>query len=320
MDSNQITIIIPCYNEEKNIELLFEKIKDNLKNITDFEFNYLFIDDGSSDNTFQVIEKLANKYNNIQAIQLSRNFGSHIAISAGVENVKQSNSLIVISADLQEPPDIIIRLIKKWLEGYEVVWTIREKRSQSFIGKIFSNMFHKLFLKASNFNNYPKEGPSASFLLDKKVYLNWKKFRESNRMIFGMIAWMGFKHTYIKYLQNSRMSGKSSYTFFKLIKLAIDSFVSFSFAPIRIISYIGIIISILSFVYASFLIFEKFYFDVIITGWTSLMVIILILGGVQLITLGIIGEYVWRGVEESRNRPLYLISKKINFEEDTENK
>ena len=120
MDSNQITIIIPCYNEEKNIELLFEKIKDNLKNITDFEFNYLFIDDGSSDNTFQVIEKLANKYNNIQAIQLSRNFGSHIAISAGVENVKQSNSLIVISADLQEPPDIIIRLIKKWLEGYEV--------------------------------------------------------------------------------------------------------------------------------------------------------------------------------------------------------
>jgi dolichol-phosphate mannosyltransferase len=151
--------------------------------------------------------------------------------------------------------------------------------------------------------------------LDKKVFKNWKRFKESNRMVLGMVSWMGFNQTSINYDQNTRYSGKSSFNFFKLLKLAIDSFIAYSFAPIRLISLLGIIISSISFFYAIYLIIENLIYKTNITGWTSLMVIVLFLGGVQLITLGIIGEYVWRGVDESRNRPLYLISKKINFKE-----
>ena len=160
--------------------------------------------------------------------------------------------------------------------------------------------------------NYPKEGPSCFFLLDKKIYVNWKKFKEKNRFVFGLISWMGYKSTSIKYKQKPRAHGKSSYNFFKLIKLAIDSIVSFSFLPIRIISYLGIAISLVGFIYAIYLIINKIFFSMTIDGWTELTVIILLLGGLQLITLGIIGEYLWRGIDESRNRPLYIISDKIN--------
>jgi len=310
-----ISIVIPCYNEEKNLHLLTQKLFQETTKLKNYNFNFLFVDDGSSDNTFEVIENLSKTDKMIKGIKLSRNFGSHIAISAGIENVENSDSVIVISADLQEPPEIIKKLLIKWNEGFDVVWSLRNKRSQSLISKFFSFLFYKLFVNFSDLKNYPKKGPSSFFLLDKKVFKNWKRFKESNRMVLGMVSWMGFNQTSINYDQNTRYSGKSSFNFFKLLKLAIDSFIAYSFAPIRLISLLGIIISSISFFYAIYLIIENLIYKTNITGWTSLMVIVLFLGGVQLITLGIIGEYVWRGVDESRNRPLYLISKKINFKE-----
>ena len=314
MTKTNITIVVPCFNEEKNIDRLLEKLKNATLAITDINFTYLLVDDGSADGTFNVIRKAAEKQPKIRAIRLSRNFGSHVAISAGIENATGSDAAIVISADLQEPPELIGELISKWKEGSEVVWTIREKRAQSFIGKSLSKSFYKLFIKASGLKNYPKEGPSAFFLLDQKVCMQWRKFKETNRMIIGMVAWMGFKHSCIYYKQNERNSGKSSFTFMKLIKLAIDSFVSFSFAPIRFISYLGVMVSLIGFIYSLVLIFNKLFLGIGPTGWTSIMVVVLFLGGIQLITLGIIGEYVWRGVEESRSRPLYIIAEEINQE------
>ena len=315
MIKKNISIVIPCYNEEKNLHLLTQKLFQETTKLKNYNFNFLFVDDGSSDNTFEVIENLSKTDKMIKGIKLSRNFGSHIAISAGIENVENSDSVIVISADLQEPPEIIKKLLIKWNEGFDVVWSLRNKRSQSLISKFFSFLFYKLFVNFSDLKNYPKKGPSSFFLLDKKVFKNWKRFKESNRMVLGMVSWMGFNQTSINYDQNTRYSGKSSFNFFKLLKLAIDSFIAYSFAPIRLISLLGIIISSISFFYAIYLIIENLIYKTNITGWTSLMVIVLFLGGVQLITLGIIGEYVWRGVDESRNRPLYLISKKINFKE-----
>ena len=307
-----ITIIIPCYNENNNINELIIELNKVTKNISNIIFTYFFIDDGSSDQTFQVIKNLSRKNNKIQALRLTRNFGSHVAISAGIEHTADSNAIIVISSDLQEPPELITDFIKKWNEGYKVIWGIRKERSQSFFGKLFSNIFYSLFIKFSNLKNYPKEGPSCFFLLDKKIYVNWKKFKEKNRFVFGLISWMGYKSTSIKYKQIPRAHGKSSYDIFKLIKLAIDSIVSFSFLPIRIISYLGIVISLVSFFYASYLIINKIFFSIALDGLSQIIVIILLLGGIQLITLGIIGEYIWRGVDESRNRPLYIISEKIN--------
>jgi polyisoprenyl-phosphate glycosyltransferase len=228
MEKKTITIVIPCFNEENNVDGLLKKLNSVTEEISEVSFNYLFVDDGSGDRTFEVIKKIRKENDKIRAIQLSRNFGSHIAITAGIENSISSDAVIVISADLQEPPELIGELIAKWQEGFEVAWTIREKRGQSFLGKTFSKTFYKLFIKASGLKNYPKEGPSAFFLLDRKVTLQWKKFKETNRMIIGMVAWMGFRHTFIRYKQSERNAGKSSFTFMKLIKLAIDSFVSFS--------------------------------------------------------------------------------------------
>ncbi len=308
-----INIIIPCFNEENNLNSLITKL-DEVLNISGYKFNYLFVDDGSSDRTFDLLKEKSSKRENIRILKLSRNFGSHIGISAGIENSTNADAIILLPADLQEPPELIPDLLKKWEEGFEVVWTIREKRAQSIFGKMLSKSFYKLFVSGSNLKDYPKEGPSAYFLLDNKVVKEWRKFGENNRMIIGLISWMGFKQTKIYYKQNERFSGKSSWGFMNLIKIAIDSFVSFSYAPIRFISYIGIFVSFIGFIYSLFLIINKVFYGVGPTGWTSLMVVMLFLGGIQLITLGVIGEYVWRGVDESRNRPLYLVSEKINFE------
>jgi len=319
MIRKSITIVVPCYNEQDNLEKLIRKLDQVTRSVPGISFTCLLVDDGSADHTFETIRTLALAHPWIKGIQLSRNFGSHIAISAGIEHVTESDAAIVISADLQEPPELIGELIKKWEEGYEVVWTVREKRAQSFIGKTLSKSFYKLFIKASGLKNYPKEGPSAFFLFDRKVCSQWHKFKETNRMIIGMAAWMGFRHTFITYRQNERNSGKSSFTFMKLVKLAIDSFVSFSFAPIRFISYLGIIVSLTGFLYSIVLTWNKLVNGVGPTGWTSIMVVVLFLGGIQLITLGVIGEYIWRGVEESRNRPLYLVSETVNFGEKEDN-
>ncbi|MBN2274517.1 MAG: glycosyltransferase family 2 protein [Bacteroidales bacterium] len=308
-----VNIIIPCYNEENNLGILFKRLDEVLR-IPEYQFNYLFVDDGSSDGTFSFLKKTAQSRKNVKVLRLSRNFGSHIGISAGIENSFEADAIVLLPADLQEPPELIPELLKKWEDGAEVVWTIREKRAQSFVGKLFSRLFYKIFISGSNLRNYPKEGPSAFFLLDHKVIREWQRFGESNRMIIGLIVWMGFRQEKVYYTQNQRISGKSSWGFMKLLKVAIDSFVSFSFAPIRFISYIGIIVSLVGFIYAMVLIFNKIFFGTGPTGWTSIMVIMLFLGGIQLITLGIIGEYVWRGVDESRKRPLYLISDKLNFE------
>jgi dolichol-phosphate mannosyltransferase len=309
-----INIIVPCYNEVNGLDALIQELDKVTASIV-FHVNYLFVDDGSSDGTFELLAKISKERKTVRVLKLSRNFGSHIAITAGIENSTDADAIIVIPADLQEPPELIPELLIKWEEGNEVVWTIREKRAQSAMGKFFSLTFYKLFIKGSGLKNYPKEGTSAFFLLDKKVCKEWSKFKENNRMINGLIAWMGFKQTQIYYKQNDRITGRSSWSFMKLVKIAIDSFVSFSFSPIRFISYLGILISFTGFVYAIILIINKIFFGIGPTGWTSLMVVVLCLGGLQLIMLGVLGEYIWRGVDEARNRPLYLVSERLNFNE-----
>ena len=233
MNNKTILIIIPCYNEVGNIEKLVERLEIIIAQSTTVNFNYLFIDDHSNDGTFELIKKFSLTNNKIKAIRLSRNFGSHIAISAGIENSLGYDAGIVIPSDLQEPPELIPELVKKWEEGNEVVWTIREKRAQSVAGKFFSLAFYKLFIKGSGLKDYPKEGPAAYFLLDNKVCRQWPKFKEGHRNIIALISWMGYQQSQVYYRQNERLTGKSTWSFMKLVKSAIDSFVSFSYAPIK---------------------------------------------------------------------------------------
>jgi dolichol-phosphate mannosyltransferase len=309
-----ISIIVPCFNEANGIDALIQVLDRVVTNVG-YLINYLFVDDGSSDDTFAHLAKISKERKNVRVLKLSRNFGSHIAITAGIENSTDADAIIVLPADLQEPPELVPELLKKWEEGNEVIWTIRKKRAQSLIGRFLSLAFYKIFIQGSGLKNYPKKGPSAFFLLDKKVCKQWSKFKESNRMIIGLISWMGFKQTQVYYEQNERISGRSSWSFMKLVKIAIDTFVSFSFAPIRFISYLGLLISFIGFIYTIVLIINRLFFGIGPAGWTSIMVVMLFLGGIQLITLGILGEYIWRGVDESRQRPLYLVSEKLNFED-----
>ncbi len=313
--SKKINIVVPCYQEEENIIHTVNGIKNEINGIENINFNILLIDDGSNDKSFEIIKSLAVNDKNIKGIKFSRNFGSHNTISAGIDFSKNYDAFICIPGDFQEPPILIKSLINKWLQGNEVVWSIRKKRKQSIIGKLLSKLFYFIFLRVSYLKNYPKEGPSGCFLLDKKVIDSWSKIKETNLMVIGMIVWMGFKQSFVEYNQLDRIKGVSSYSFRKLLNLAINTLVSFSYFPIRLISFIGIIFSIVGFVYAIFLVYNKFFGNSIVEGWTSLMVIILFLGGIQLLTLGIIGEYIWRGVDESKQRPTYLISEKINIEE-----
>ncbi len=313
MIKKTISIVIPCFNEEYNIEKTYKELDKIIKKIKKYKFEYIFVDDGSSDNTFIKLKKLAKIKKSIKCIKLSRNFGSHISISAGFEHSINSDAAILITADLQEPPEIISKLINKWEAGTEIVWTVRKYRNQSFINKLLSKLFYSLFIKYSILKNYPKDGSSAFWLIDKKIIINLKRFKETNRMLNGIISWMGYKQDVITYDQRERKYGRSSYNIFSLTKLAVDSFVSFSSFPIRLITYIGLILSLFSFVYSIILVLEKFIYGINVPGYTSLMVIVLILGGVQLMTLGILGEYLWRGVDESRKRPLYLISELINI-------
>jgi len=312
---NSITIVIPAFNEERNINMLLKKLLQITSELDNFECFYLFVDDGSQDGTFDLLKELAVDNKNIQILRFSRNFGSNIAISAGIEN-SNSDAIIVISADLQEPPELIKELTEEWKKGYQIVWAVRIHRAQPLLGKLFSKIFSKFFRYASGLTNYPKKGSSGYFLIDQDVAKLWGKFKETNRAVGGMLAWVGFKQTVIQYEQSERYSGKSSFNFMKLVKLALDTFVSFSYLPIRIISYLGIFISMAGFCYAIFLIINKLFYGIGPTGWPSVMVIILFLGGFQLITLGILGEYIWRGVEESRKRPLYIIMEKINFDKN----
>lgn len=316
MNNRRVLIIIPCYNESGNIETLYERLEKVTSRLPAIDFNYLFVDDHSNDGTYEMIRKFGQADKKVKAMRFSRNFGSHIAISAGIEHAHAYDAGIVIPSDLQEPPELIPELIKKWEEGNEVVMTIRERRAQSAMGKFFSMTFYKLFIKSSGLKDYPKEGPAAYFLLERKVCRQWPRFKEGNRNIIGLISWMGFQQASVYYSQDERFAGRSTWSFMKLLKSAIDTFVSFSYAPIRLISYLGLVISLLGFAYAIVLMINKIFFNIGPEGWTSIMVLILFLGGIQLITLGVLGEYIWRGADESRHRPLYIISEKINLEDE----
>ena len=258
---NILSIIVPTFNEEKNIDELIKRLFQITSRVDDFEWLYLFIDDGSQDETFYKLKDYAVNNKSVRVLRLSRNFGSNIAISAGIENCN-SDAIIVTSADLQEPPELIEELIAKWKRGYQVVWTVRKSRAQSLFGRIFSKVFSKLFRYSSGLKNFPEEGPSGYFLIDKKVAELWGEFKEANRSVGGMLAWLGFKQTVLQYEQSERYAGKSSFTFMKLVKLAIDTFVSFSYMPIRAISYVGILTSFLGFFYAVFLIINKKFVQV----------------------------------------------------------
>ena len=305
-----ISIIIPSYNEEENLPALYERLQHVAESL-EHAFEFIFVDDGSSDRSFQILEDIAKKDSRTKVIKFSRNFGSHAACLAGLTQAS-GDACTFLSADLQDPPEVIASLVNEWGRGYEVVIGVRqwEKTSARHFPALYYKAVRRFALK-----NMPETGTDV-FLIDRKVVDAVVSIREENTSIFGLILWSGFKQTVVQYRKGIRQKGVSKWTFGKKIKLFIDTFVSFSYIPLRLISLVGILLACLGFLYAFFIVFNRLFFSVPVEGWASLMVVLLVVSGTQLVFLGILGEYLWRNFDETRKRPAFIIDRLIGFKKD----
>jgi len=308
----KLSIIIPVYNNELNLRPLYEKLSKEVLNKNNIKYEIIFVDDGSEDNSYSKLLKLREKDKNIKIIKFTRNFGAYTAIFAGLKYAN-GNCMLIIPADLQTPPKLILEMYSWWEKDYKIVLAVRDDREEGKIQSFFSNTYWKLAKKYA-LKNTPEKGYD-SFLIDRKIADSISNANEKNSPLSAQILWYGYKVKKIYYVRKKRELGKSQWTLSKKIKLFIDTFIAFSYAPIKIISGLGIIISLAAFIFAMIILFNKFYNNIPIQGWASLMIVLLGLSGIQLITLAIIGEYLWRNFDESRKRPIYIVEKEIGIDD-----
>jgi len=305
----KLSIIIPIYNEEDNIHELYKRLTSSLnKDFINFEYEIIFVDDGSNDNSFELLKNLHHQDKNIKIIQLSRNFGQHIAIAAGIDSAV-GDYTILMDGDLQESPEDIIKLYNKIKDGYNVVIGVRANRQDSLSKKIFSHIFFKIINTLSTINMIPNQTTLRIF--DRKVLEALQRIREINQTNGAFLAWLGFKQTVCPVAHSKRIKGKTKYNFWRGLRFAIDTIISFSNKPLIYISLLGLFISGGSIIYAGYVIIAKIFYGILIQGWASIIVIIAFLGGLILFSLGVIGLYIGRIYQQSLSRPLYIISNKI---------
>jgi glycosyltransferase involved in cell wall biosynthesis len=304
----KISFIIPCYYNEANIPVTSKELIENEALFpTDLEFEYIFVDDGSKDNTLAELLNFHHQYpHKVKIIKLATNVGPHNAVVAGMEYATGDCNAI-LAADLQDPPELIAQMYKHWIKGYKLVIGNRQDREESFFQKLFSNTFH-LLIKKLALKQIP-DGGYDLVLFDRVVKEEVLKIKEANSNVLYLMAWMGYEYVNIPYIRKKRELGKSRWTLKKKIKLFLDSFVAFSFFPIRAISVIGLTLGVIAFIYGIYVLAAKFLGAINVEGWTALMLVVLFVSSFQMIALGIIGEYVWRGLDAARNRPLYIIDK-----------
>lgn len=308
MPEFKISIIIPVHNEEGNIEPLCKELEKILQPYPSNEI--LFVDDGSMDNSLGIIKKLQEKNPKVKFISFSRNFGHQLALKAGLDNC-DGDCVISMDGDMQHPPELIPLMIQKWQEGFEIVYTIRkEEPNLSYFKKMTSSFFYSMM----NFlSDLKMEKGTADFrLLDRRVVESIKKFNEPYLFLRGLVSWLGFKQYGIPYSPNERFSGKPKYSFKKMFFFAINGITSFSVKPLKISVVLGLIISFLALIYGIYAIALSILNHAVISGWTSLIVSILFIGGLQLMMMGIIGIYLGQIFIQTKNRPNYIIKERSN--------
>lgn len=303
-----ISIIIPCYNEESNLHSLYEALTSFINSQPNYQWQILMVNDGSKDNTLKIIQQIRKEDNRFCYISLSRNFGKENAMLAGFDYVS-GDCCIIIDADLQHPIRVVPEMIELWEQGYDDVYGKRISRGkESWLRKKLSLSYYHILQKMAKIDILPNVGDFR--LLDRKCINTLKKLRETQRYTKGLYCWIGFRKKEVRFEQQDRTQGKSSFNYLGLFNLAIEGITSYSTIPLRISTLLGVMVSITAFLYMCFVFFKTIAFGEPVQGFPTLLIVILFLGGVQLLSLGIIGEYLGRIFIETKHRPVYIINKK----------
>ncbi len=303
-----LSVIIPIYNEEGNIPALYERLKKVISAITS-DHEFLFVNDGSRDRSIHLIKELSRKDSAVRYIDFSRNFGHQIAVTAGLDHAK-GEAVVIIDADLQDPPELIAEMYEKMKQGYEVVYARRRNRKgEGWMKKTTAKYFYRILASITSIDIPLDTGDFR--IMHRKIVDVLKQMPEQQKFLRGQISWAGFNQTFIEYDRDERHAGKTGYTYKKMIRFALDGITSFSTLPLKFASALGFIVSIAAFITSLYVLFSKFVMHDAVPGWASLMLVVLFLGGVQLICIGIIGEYISRMSANVRNRPLYVVREMI---------
>jgi glycosyltransferase involved in cell wall biosynthesis len=309
------SIVVPVYNEELVVHETYKRLKKVMDAINE-PYEIIFVNDGSKDRTAEIIKDIAKEDFRIKMLDFSRNFGHQTAITAGMDYAS-GKAIVVIDADLQDPPEVIPQMIEKWKEGYDVVYGKRaERKGETFFKKFTAKAFYRFLRKMTDVDIPVDTGDFR--LIDRKVADALKRVNERNRYVRGIISWLGFKQTGIEFSRDKRFAGETKYPLKKMLKFAFDAITSFSYKPLKLASYAGFALSFASFVYLLVVLFQKLFIGRTIAGWASIVAINLFFNGIILIILGIIGGYIGRIYDEAKGRPLYIVKQLVNFSDDIE--
>ena len=309
--NTKLSVVVPMYFEEAVARECHARLSAA---VDGFDYEIIYVNDGSADQTLPILKEIAGEDSRVKVISFSRNFGHQAAVTAGVKHAS-GQCIAIIDADLQDPPELIPEMVELWKQGYEVVYAKRKKRKgESFFKRMTAKAFYRLLSTLTDTNIPTDTGDFR--LIDRKVANAFNTMGEHSRFIRGMVAWLGFKQTPIEYVRDERYAGETKYPLRKMLKLAFDGIMSFSVKPIKMVTNLGAITLLFSLGIIIYVLVSKFTGNALSAGWASTMIVITMLSGVQLISLGVVGGYISRIYEESRNRPIYLVSEKINFEDE----
>ena len=299
-----VSIVTAAFNEADNLPVLWDRLSGVMKGISE-AWEWIVVDDHSSDKTFAILAELAKTHPNIHVSRLSRNFGAHAAVACGLDNAR-GECVLILAADMQDPPETIPSLVAKWRAGAQVVWAVRRHREGETAATVgFARLYYFLMRHVVGLKDMPATGADF-FLVDRCVVNALRRFNETNASLLALITWMGFRQDSITYDRHARLHGRSGWSLKKKLKLVVDSVAAFTYLPIRLMSYVGFVVALLGFIYAAIVVANAVAGRPV-EGWSSLMVVVLIVGGIQMLMMGVLGEYLWRALDESRRRPRYLI-------------
>ncbi|MBI1287229.1 MAG: glycosyltransferase [Flavobacteriales bacterium] len=303
-----LSVIIPVFNEEANVLPLYERLKKVCEALSEPSTEFLFVNDGSTDRTLEVVKGLSKTDSTVSYIDLSRNFGHQVAVTAGLDHCK-GDLVVIIDADLQDPPELIPEMIAKINEGNDVVYARRlVRKGETFMKKLTAKLFYRLLRSITSVEIPVDTGDFR--VITRRVVNILNEMPEREKFLRGQIAWIGFSQTYVEYERDERVAGKSNYTWRKMLRLALDGITSFSNFPLKVATVSGFVMAFISFLLMLFALYSRFVWKVYEPGWTSLMLSVLFIGGIQLVAIGIIGEYIGRISTNVKQRPLYLIREK----------